>query len=61
MQPELGLTIIPDKTEGGECQLNIIISMKADVVGTLGGNSNKYPQHMFLWRNKKTTITFWLK
>ena len=25
------------------------------------GTSNEYPQHMFLWRNKKNISTFWLK
>ena len=25
------------------------------------GACNEYPQHMFLWRNKKTISTFWLK
>ena len=24
-------------------------------------NSNEYPQHMFSWRNKKISNTFWLK
>ena len=23
------------------------------------GTSNEYPQHMFLWRNKKNIRTFW--
>ena len=26
-----------------------------------GGASNEYPQHMFLWRNKKTITPFGLK
>ena len=26
-----------------------------------GGSSNEYPQHMFLWRNKKNISTFGLK
>ena len=25
------------------------------------GASNEFPQHMFLWRNKKNIIIFWLK
>ena len=25
------------------------------------GTSNEYPQHMFLWRNKKNINTFWMK
>ena len=26
-----------------------------------GPSSNEYPQHMFLWRNKKHINNFWLK
>ena len=41
---------------------------KSYVVGTLEapreaplrGNSDEYPQHMFLWRNKKNTSPFGL-
>ena len=38
-----------------------LISPQKHVVGTRGGASNEYPQHMFSRRNKKNINTFGLK